>query len=80
MVRGEQQTAWNNEEVNLYTKKLSQSHKNLKLSEAEILAITNWLDVNCQFYPAYWGRKNERFRNSPDFRPAFSFEDARCSR
>ncbi|MDR1594836.1 MAG: hypothetical protein LBS43_10215 [Prevotellaceae bacterium] len=77
MVRGEQQTAWDNEEVNLYTKKLVQNHKDLHLSEAEKLAITNWLDVNCQFYPAYWGRKNEKFRDSPDFRPAFSFEESR---
>ncbi|MDR0713050.1 MAG: hypothetical protein LBF89_02135 [Bacteroidales bacterium] len=77
MLRGERQTAWDNEEVNRYTEKLSQQHRNLKLSEAEILVITNWLDVNCQFYPAYGGRKNERFRDSPNFRPLFSFEEAR---
>jgi mono/diheme cytochrome c family protein len=77
MLRGEQQTAWDNEEVNRYTEKLSQKHKDLRLSEAEILVFTNWLDVNCQYYPAYWGRKNEKYRDSPDFRPAFSFEEAR---
>ncbi|MDR1382864.1 MAG: NPCBM/NEW2 domain-containing protein [Planctomycetaceae bacterium] len=77
LVRGEYQTAWNNEKVNLYAEKLLQNHKDLKLSEAEKLVITNWLDVNCQFYPAYWGRKNEKFRNNPDFRPVFTFEEAR---
>jgi hypothetical protein len=77
MVRGEQQTSLDDAKVNLYTKKLAQNHKDLKLSEAEKLVITNWLDVNCQFYPAYWGRKNARFRNHPDFRPEFPFEAAR---
>jgi hypothetical protein len=77
MIRGEQQTAWNNDEVNLYTEKLTQNHKDLHLTEAEKMIITNWLDINCQFYPAYWGRKNERYRDSPDFRPAFTFDEAR---
>ncbi|MDR1491121.1 MAG: NPCBM/NEW2 domain-containing protein [Planctomycetaceae bacterium] len=77
LVRGEQKTAWNNEEANLYAEKLLQNHKDLKLSETEKLVVTNWLDVNCQYYPAYWGRKNEKFRDAPDFRPAFTFEEAR---
>ena len=77
MALGEQQTAWDNEEVNRYTKELVQNHKDLKLSDAEKLVIINWLDVNCPFYPAYGGRKNEKFRDSPDFRPAFTFEEAR---
>jgi len=77
LVRGESKTSWNNEEVNIYTEKLLQNHKELKLSEAEKLMITNWLDVNCQYYPAYWGRKNEKFRDAPNFRPAFTFEEAR---
>jgi hypothetical protein len=77
MIRGERQTAWEMDGVNLYTEKLTQNHKDLHLTEAEKMMITNWLDINCQFYPAYWGRKNERYRDSPDFRPVFTFDEAR---
>lgn len=77
MIRGEQQTTLNNNEVNRYTEKLTQKHKDLRLTEAEKIIVTNWLDINCQYYPTYWGRKNEKFRNTPDFRPMFSFEEAR---
>jgi hypothetical protein len=27
-------------------------------------------------YPACRGRKNERYRDNPDFRPAFTFDEA----
>jgi hypothetical protein len=77
MIRGERQTSLDSDEVNSYTENLMRKHKDLRLTEAEKITVTNWIDINCQYYPAYWGRKNERYRDSPDFRPMFSFEEAR---
>jgi len=57
-------------------KKLVAAHPKLKLSPEEILKVTNWVDTNCQYYGTYWGRKNLRYRDRPDFRPAPTFETA----
>ncbi|MDR2440802.1 MAG: NPCBM/NEW2 domain-containing protein [Planctomycetaceae bacterium] len=74
------QTTLNNLTVNRYTDNLVNAHAELvelKLSEAEKLTITNWLDVNCQFHPSYWGRLHAKFRNEPNYRPQLSFDEVR---
>jgi hypothetical protein len=72
-----QQTAWDNKAVNDYAKALSEGHKDVKLSGNEKLTVANWLDINCQFHPSYWGRKHEKFKNELDYRPALTFDEAR---
>ncbi|MDR3232364.1 MAG: NPCBM/NEW2 domain-containing protein [Planctomycetaceae bacterium] len=72
-----QQTAWDNKAVNDYAKALSEGHKDVKLSDSEKLTAANWLDINCQFHPSYWGKKHEKFKNEPDYRPALTFDEAR---
>ena len=37
--------------------KLAKQHKDLKLTPAELLKITNWVDTNAQYYGSWWGRR-----------------------
>jgi len=56
--------------------KLAEEHKEVKITPPELLKISNWIEANCQFYGSYWGRRHVRYKNSPDFRPAVTFEQA----
>lgn len=56
--------------------KLAETHKDIHLSKEELLKVTNWIDTNCQYYGTYWGRKNVRYKEHPQFRPSPSFETA----
>ncbi len=59
-----------------FAAELAQKHKNLKLDKRELLQITNWIDTNCQYYGMYWGRRNLKYKDHPNFRPTPSFERA----
>jgi len=48
-----------------------------RLSAAEFLRLANWIDTNCQYYGSYWGRRDLKYKDSPDFRYVPSFEEAR---
>ncbi|MDR3109583.1 MAG: NPCBM/NEW2 domain-containing protein [Planctomycetaceae bacterium] len=69
MICGWQRTTLDNAAVNDYAASLRASHKDLRLSDAEKLTITNWLDINCQFHPSYKGHKNVKYKTEPDYRP-----------
>ena len=56
--------------------KLAEKHKEIQLSKEELLKVTNWIDTNAQFYGTYWGRKNLKYKDHPQFRPYASFEMA----
>ncbi len=56
--------------------RLAAKHKDLKLKPEELLKITNWVDTNSQFHGSYWGRKNLRYKDHPNFRPAPTYEVA----
>jgi hypothetical protein len=57
--------------------KLSEVHKDIRLSVAERVKVTNWVDTNFQYYGSYWGRRNLEYIDHPDFRPVPTFEQAR---
>jgi len=59
-----------------YVDNLAESHKDVRLSDRELLQVTNWLDANCQFHPSYWGRLNAKYRGHPNYRPKVTFEEA----
>ncbi len=63
-------------EAQTYAKRLIESHEDLVLSEAEILRITNWLDINCQYHRSYWGRLHAKHRDHPNYRPEVTFDEA----
>ncbi|MDP6633279.1 MAG: hypothetical protein QGG42_00090 [Phycisphaerae bacterium] len=56
--------------------RLAKEHKKINLKPEELLKITNWVDTNCQYYGAYWGRKNLRHKQHPNFRPVPTFQQA----
>ena len=51
-----------------------------ELKDEEALPLMNWIDTNCQFYGSYWGRRDLKFKESPDFRRVPTFEEARSAR
>ena len=55
---------------------LAKKHKEVNLTPAALLKISNWVDANCQYYGSYWGRRHARFKNHPNFRPAVTFQQA----
>jgi len=55
---------------------LKKGHNNIQLTQEEWVRITTWIDSNCQFYGTYWGAKNWRFKDLPNFRPSVTFEEA----
>ena len=57
-------------------KVLIKEHKDLKLSQAELIKITTWVDSNAQFYGSYWGRKGVQHKDHPNYRPNVTFAQA----
>ena len=57
-------------------KKLALKHKDIRLSKEELLKITNWIDINCQYYGSYYGKRNLRYKEYDDFRKEYDFETA----
>jgi len=57
-------------------KKLVAEHKNIKLTEPERVKLTTWVDSNGQYYGSWWGRRNIRYKDHPNFRPVPTFEQA----
>jgi len=51
-------------------------HADLKLSQAEFVRLATWVDASGVFYGSYWGRRDARHRDHPNFRPVPSFEEA----
>lgn len=64
-------------ELQAYAKHLRDTHPDVKLTDAELMTITNWLDVNCPYHPSYWGRLNAKYADHPSYRPEVTFEEAR---
>ena len=56
--------------------RLAEQHKEIRLAPEELLKITNWVDTNAQYYGSYWGRRNLRYKDHPDFRPVPTFDQA----
>ena len=56
---------------------LTKAHEKVELTPAERVRVATWVDTNAQYYGTYWGRRNVRDKDLPDFRPVPSFEMAR---
>jgi hypothetical protein len=56
--------------------KLAKEHKDINLKPEELLKITNWVDTNGQYYGSWWGRRNLKYKDHPNFRPVPKFADA----
>ena len=47
-----------------------------KLPLADFVKLTTWVDANAQYYGSYWGRRNLRYKDHPNFRPVPTLEQA----
>ena len=54
----------------------SKKQPKVKLSREEMIRLTTWVDSNAQYYGSYYGRRNLRYREHPNFRPAPTFASA----
>ena len=66
-----------NETLKKYTQYLKDVHPDVQLSDEELLRVNNWLDVNCLYHPAYWGRLNSQHSDHPNYRPVFTPDECR---
>jgi hypothetical protein len=48
---------------------LQQGHYDAALSQAEFVRLATWVDANGPYYGSYFGRRNVKYRDDPDFRP-----------
>ena len=59
---------------------LKKGHQDIKLTQAEWVRLTTWVDSNGQFYGSYYGRRNLRYKDHPNFRPEPTFAQAISTR
>jgi len=55
---------------------LLEGHGDVSLSREEMIRLTTWVDANAQYYGSYYGRKNLRYKDHPNFRPTPTFAEA----
>ncbi|MCY3023162.1 MAG: hypothetical protein NTW87_29650 [Planctomycetota bacterium] len=49
---------------------LRKGHYDAKLSQEEFIRLVTWIDANAPYYGTWEGRRNIRYKDLPDFRPA----------
>jgi hypothetical protein len=55
---------------------IDKSHYGVELTEAERIRVTTWIDSNGQYHGSYYGRKNLKYKEHPNFRPELTFEQS----
>jgi len=56
--------------------KLRHGHHEVELSRAEFIKLATWVDANAQYYGSYYGRRNLKYKDHPNFRPVPTFASA----
>jgi hypothetical protein len=49
---------------------IRQGHEDVTLAREEFIRLVTWVDANAPYYGSYYGRRNLKYRDHPDFRPA----------
>jgi hypothetical protein len=60
-------------------KYLGEDHYDVKLSPEERIRVTTWIDSNGQYHGSYYGRKNLKHQDHPNFRPVLTFEQSHAN-
>jgi len=63
--------------ASILIKNICDGHKGVKLSKEEMVRLVTWADANAPYYGSYFGRRNLRYKDLPDFRPAPTLDSAR---
>jgi hypothetical protein len=61
------------------TRYLEADHYHVRLTREERIRVTTWIDSNGQYYGSYFGRKNLRYADHPNFRPRLTFEQSHAN-
>jgi hypothetical protein len=48
---------------------IREGHEGVDLSKPEFIKLVTWIDANSPYYGSYFGRRNVKYRDHPDFRP-----------
>ena len=48
---------------------LRRGHYEAKLDREEFIRLVTWIDCGAPYYGSYFGRRNLKYRDQPDFRP-----------
>ena len=48
---------------------IREGHEDVKLSREEFIKLVTWVDANAPYYGSYFGRRNLKHKDHPDFRP-----------
>ena len=57
-------------------KMIREGHSGIKLTQEEMIRVSTWIDSNAQYYGTYFGKKNLRYKDDPDFRPTPTISSA----
>ncbi|MDR1958555.1 MAG: hypothetical protein LBQ54_05880 [Planctomycetaceae bacterium] len=60
-------------------KLLEDGHYDVKMPKEDWIRLTTWIDSNGQYYGTYFGHKNLKYKNEPDFRPTPTFEETQTA-
>jgi hypothetical protein len=60
-------------------KLIDKGHYEVKMPIEDWVRLTTWVDSNGQYYGTYFGRKNIKYKNLPDFRPTPTFKEIETS-
>ena len=55
---------------------LRSGHYDVEMPREDWVGLTTWVDSNAQYYGSYFGRRNLKYRDHPDFRPVPSVASA----
>jgi len=48
---------------------IREGHEGVELSREEFIKLVTWVDANGPYYGSYFGRRNLKYKDHPDFRP-----------
>ena len=48
---------------------IREGHEGVDLCKPEFIKLVTWIDANSPYYGSYFGRRNVKYRDHPDFRP-----------
>jgi hypothetical protein len=48
---------------------LRRGHYEVQLSQAELVRLVTWIDLNLPYYGSYYGKRNIKYHGQPGFRP-----------
>ena len=58
---------------------IREGHEDVRLTREEFIKLATWVDANAPYYGSYYGRRNIKYKDHPDFRPIPTIPTSRRS-